>query len=140
LSTRERWVVYPLLFLSLGVATQVALRTKLAGEVLEADTVRCLQLEVVDQEGRIQARLHSLDGGGVITLFDPDRQQAVLVGQDGKRYGVFLVRAGTDSGAETSIPLTLYGPRKRPPAAIPSKKAEKSDPQPGINEAASVAK
>ncbi len=52
MSDRERWIVYPLLFLALGAA----LRDKLAKQT-RAKQIVCEQLYVVDTEGRPLATL-----------------------------------------------------------------------------------
>ncbi len=63
MSERERWIVYPLLFLALGAA----LRDKLAKQTRTKQLV-CEQLFVVDAEGRPMAELRGsnlrLDFGG----------------------------------------------------------------------------
>ncbi|MEQ8847257.1 hypothetical protein [Botrimarina sp.] len=53
MSDRERWIVYPLLFLALGSA----LRDKLFKET-RAKQILCEQLFLVDQDGRPQAVLN----------------------------------------------------------------------------------
>ncbi len=63
MSERERWIIYPLLFLALGAA----LRDKLAKQTRTKQLV-CEQLFVVDAEGRPMAELRGsnlrLDFGG----------------------------------------------------------------------------
>jgi hypothetical protein len=47
MTSRERWTIYPLLFLSLGMG----LRSRLTG-MESATTVRCRQLVIVDEAGK----------------------------------------------------------------------------------------
>jgi hypothetical protein len=49
MTTRERWIVYPLLFLALGTAIKPKL--------VPAERVTCRFLEVVDQELRPRIRM-----------------------------------------------------------------------------------
>ncbi|MEN1679054.1 MAG: hypothetical protein AAGJ46_05645 [Planctomycetota bacterium] len=73
MSERERWIVYPLLFLALGAA----LRDKLLKQTV-ADQVICRQLVVNNEAGRIAA---VINGEGLQTerlkagLVDADRFQ-----------------------------------------------------------------
>ena len=76
MSQRERWIVYPLLFLALGLA----LRDKLVSpKSLTAGTVSCYQLEVLGQadchqltvrdgEGNPRIRLGVVNHGGQLEL------------------------------------------------------------------------
>ncbi len=52
MSERERWIVYPLLFLALGAA----LRDKLAKRTL-SDQLICKTLLVVDEQGQVLSQL-----------------------------------------------------------------------------------
>jgi len=57
MTTRERWTVYPLLFLALGLAVRAAVlsdeRLAEPPEILEADRVECRELIVRDADGTI---------------------------------------------------------------------------------------
>lgn len=88
MSTRERWIVYPLLFLTLGIAmrgTQWKQESFTADKItvrhqLDAATVRCHRLEVIDggwieTYGKDGAKAVSLgaqaaDQSGVVETFD----------------------------------------------------------------------
>lgn len=52
MSNRERWTVYPLLFLTLGIA----LRDKITGSIM-LRSVRCEELVVAGQDGKLHLRL-----------------------------------------------------------------------------------
>ena len=81
MSNRERWVVYPLLFMSLGfsltngIAQQEksALRDGGHESVAEVDHVRCKSLEIVgaDDKPRLSMGI-STSGGGLLQLGAPD--------------------------------------------------------------------
>ncbi|MCA9239173.1 MAG: hypothetical protein KDA37_03185 [Planctomycetales bacterium] len=49
MSERERWIVYPLLFLALGAALRDKLIKRTTSDVVVADTVQCKELQVVNQ-------------------------------------------------------------------------------------------
>jgi hypothetical protein len=73
LTSRERWTIYPLLFLALGVA----LRDKLTATV-DSRFMSCEELEIVDRHGQLQMRLTSLEGdSGKILLYGPDGRLAL---------------------------------------------------------------
>lgn len=69
MNDRERWIVYPLLFLALGAA----LRDKLAKQT-RADQIVCSQLYLVDSAGRHQATLT-----GNLLTFEPGGRNNGLV-------------------------------------------------------------
>jgi hypothetical protein len=73
LTSRERWTIYPLLFLALGAA----LRDKLTATV-DSRFMSCEELEIVDRHGQLQMRLTSLEGdSGKILLYGPDGRLAL---------------------------------------------------------------
>ena len=89
MSTRERWIVYPLLFLALGTA----IKPKLAPRELRATNlpsinnlrvglVECRQLSILgpDEEPRVIARV--APGGGLIRVIDNNRQTVVAIRAD----------------------------------------------------------
>jgi len=114
MSQRERWVVYPLLFLALGLA----LRDKLVPpKSLTAGMIWCDQLEVLgqadchqltvhDAAGNPRVRLTTLDHGGRLELDAREGQTTLVLGadDDGLRYGLFALRPG----GKRLVPLSLY--------------------------------
>ena len=66
MTTRERWTVYPLIFLALGLAVRAAVLSeeRLAGtvETLEADRVECRELIVRDADGAVLLEVPSSAG------------------------------------------------------------------------------
>jgi hypothetical protein len=91
MSQRERWVVYPLLFLALGLA----LRDKLVPpKSLKAGLILCDQLEVLGQADCRQLTVHDAAG-----------QTMLVLGADNEsRYGLFALRPG----GKRLVPLMLY--------------------------------
>ncbi len=90
MSDRERWIIYPLLFLALGTA----LRDKLT-QSIEVDRILCKQLVVVDGQRTPKIVLDSNDAGGLVRVIDApgeltlalghiDRVSGLLAGVDGK--------------------------------------------------------
>ncbi len=61
MTSRERWTVYPLLFLALGLAVRAAVLTdeRLAEplETVEAERVECRSLIVRDADGTVLLRV-----------------------------------------------------------------------------------
>ena len=52
MSNRERWVVYPLLFLSIGLGLRKFDMQEADEHIAEVDTLRCKTLEIVTPEGK----------------------------------------------------------------------------------------
>ena len=61
MSNRERWTVYPLLFLTLGIA----LKDKITKRT-DTDTVICKNLVVTDRQGAQQVIVSSNPAGGIV--------------------------------------------------------------------------
>jgi hypothetical protein len=64
MTDRERWTVYPLLFLSLGIAV----KDKLPPRHVEVDEVRCGRLVISDRQHREHVVVGSTPDGGVVEL------------------------------------------------------------------------
>ena len=119
MTSRERWIVYPLLFLTLGIAlrgklgaqkrldaVQVKAGQIEAGQItafeeIAARKIRCNELEVMHgrlavtrRDGTDAVRMHVLPGGG-------SRLELCGVG------GSNLVVAGTDAGGKVGLIETL---------------------------------
>jgi hypothetical protein len=94
MTTKERWTVYPLLLLAIGLAVRGNMSSQprvsgLSTGTVIADTVVCKELAIVADDGRIMihaGRVKGGDGGG-IEFFGP---------------------AGT--------PIGRFGPNANPPA------------------------
>ncbi len=85
MTSRERWIIYPLLFLALGAA----LRDKMVPGNVEAFSVDCSQLtchrlDVIGPEGDSGIRMGTVaTGTGQIELYNADEEQIVRIGPDG---------------------------------------------------------
>src|SRR5262245_49648769 len=91
MSNRERWVVYPLLFLTIGMAMHNQIELQGNSQEIDAKIVRCKQLEVMgtDNEARVkiatalsgEALLQAIavDGGWVTVRFAHQADQLVLL-------------------------------------------------------------
>lgn len=75
MSTRERWIVYPLLFLTLGIAL-----TDKITRLVRTDTVVCKTLLVTDREGKLQQVYISsgVEGGIIQAHANPPGVNVVL--------------------------------------------------------------
>jgi len=89
MTDRERWTVYPLLFLTLGVA----MRDKIFN-LVEVDNVQCKQLIVTDQEGTRQVVVTSNDGGGVVQTIGNAGRPNVIVGNTARLWGLLFIEGG----------------------------------------------
>jgi len=95
MTTRERWVVYPLLFLTLGIA----LRDKILPPAqFSAEKIRCNKLETAQAEcqmvtagspaGNVGVRMGATANGGRLEVLGPSGKVLVLVGAElGGRAG-----------------------------------------------------
>ncbi|MGL4513903.1 MAG: hypothetical protein ACRCT8_12500 [Lacipirellulaceae bacterium] len=139
MTERERWIVYPLLFLALGAA----LRDKMAKQT-RAQQLVCEQLLVVDSKGRVMTQLagdklllgvagpshgyvqaNTIDAQTLVQLgqrIDAAAQQSVswnqLLGLM-QRMGLMRVVPGAAGGQDPA----LNADPKAPPAPAPTKPA-----------------
>jgi hypothetical protein len=83
MTSRERWTVYPLLLLAIGLALRAgpADRRQLVG-TLTGDTFICKELAIVNDEGKILVHAGRVvgGGGGRIELRDAAGRNAVCIG------------------------------------------------------------
>ena len=97
MSDRERWTVYPLLFLALGLAMRAVLVPP--AEIGELDVVRLLCREIVvrDGEGRVMLHLGRItDGGGRIEINDPEGDALMSLGSCPPQASAAIEFAGDD--------------------------------------------
>ncbi|MCH8042368.1 MAG: hypothetical protein IID44_01495 [Planctomycetes bacterium] len=66
MTTRERWIVYPLLFLALGSSMKSHLIHR-----FECRTLVASKIEIVDRHSRRQAVFQSTPDGGELSLISP---------------------------------------------------------------------
>jgi hypothetical protein len=86
MTDRERWTVYPLLFLTLGIAV----KDKVVGR-LAADTMLCNTLVVQDNKGKEQVVISSSPVGGQVITLGSKNGLGVLVGHTDKLAGLMFV-------------------------------------------------
>ncbi len=89
MSSRERWTVYPLLFLTLGIA----LKDKVTRS-LDTDQVVCHRLFVTDQLGNSQVVLGATPQGGLATMEGVRRGVDVSVGHFSNQVSGLLITDG----------------------------------------------
>jgi hypothetical protein len=85
MSSRERWTVYPLLFLTLGIAmTDKVTRT------VDTDQVVCRSLLVTDRLGKPQVVVGMNEAGGIVQMQSASQGVNVLVGHTGRLAGLLF--------------------------------------------------
>jgi len=91
MSDRERWTVYPLLFLTLGVA----LKDKIVREVNVKDVicqkVFCNALVVTDPRGGEQVAISSNDEGGQVRVHGTKNRMHSWLGNTGHATGLMFI-------------------------------------------------
>jgi hypothetical protein len=97
MSSRERWTVYPLLFLAIGLAVRAAalpdvrLETLSAGAV-EADQIVCREIMVTGTDGTVLVHIGRVvgGGGGRVEIKDAGGIDAIAIGTrpEGRDGGV----------------------------------------------------
>ena len=130
MSQRERWILYPLLFLALGAALRDKLiPSRLRPLSVDAITVRCAHLEVFDPDDpapqpRAALRLGAVEQAGYIELYDKSGHAVLSLGPDdsGTRYGLYAWVPGR--GAR--VPLSLYAMPE-----LPAEAPQAESPKPG---------
>src|SRR5262249_42778270 len=75
MSDRERWIVFPLLLLAIGLALRNNLEVQDEGQTAEADVIRCRALEVLGPEGKPTVTITSSSkGDGLLEVCDAGGQ------------------------------------------------------------------
>lgn len=150
MNDRERWIVYPLLFLALGASLRDKLLKQSINEQIKCselycDELICRQVQVIDEQGRVRT---AIIGGAMqsdslqATVIDAKRFQT-----DGKAIGApskstigfpmqqlpqvieMLKRAGVVGGTAAQPPATAPPATAQPlqqPATAPAAPAEDS--------------
>jgi hypothetical protein len=87
MNSRERWTVYPLLLLAIGLAVRgnVTISSRMpavAAGAVTADTVFCKELAIVSDDGQIVVHAGRVKdgGGGRIEIFDSEGNDAIAIG------------------------------------------------------------
>ena len=121
MSTRERWIVYPLLFLTLGIA----LKDKIVRQIRTGQVV-CRALVVTDGRGHERVVLGSNLDGGVVRTTSARGGVDVSVGHFNQAAGLLMTGPkGNPLRGSILIPSVLQQPDQEPagqpdqPAATP---------------------
>ncbi len=91
MNSRERWTVYPLLFLAIGLAVRAAALPPervdaLAAQVVEAEQLVCRELVVTGTDGTVLVHVGRVvgGGGGRIEIKNAAGVDAIAVGTGGE--------------------------------------------------------
>ena len=111
MSTRERWIVYPLLFLALGTAIKPKLTTPEVRPtarpvtVLRVDRVECGALSILGDDEKPRVIASAVEGGGLIHVVDNQGQPVVALRADAKtRAG--LVETLNENGIPQAVMMS----------------------------------
>jgi hypothetical protein len=134
MSNRERWVVYPLLFLAIGLGLNNNIQLQEAqqdGHSAQVDLLRCKTLEVVAADGKPRvtisttdqgeailetasaaakplARIGSNSDGAVLSLFDRTGQSMFRLGYENQFAMLLVLNPSTGKAQQLySVPLIL---------------------------------
>jgi hypothetical protein len=100
MSDRERWIVYPLLLLTLGLA----LRDKFgAAKEVRAHRIICEELVVSNEEIGPQVVLESTKSGGVVRTISSDRTMQLVLGHEDNTASLFCETATADGTATRAL-------------------------------------
>ena len=134
MTTRERWTVYPLLFLAIGLAMRAQsgtpdLNGRIRCEILEAENVVCQNLRVESADGNPLVHLGRVQGGGGgrIEIRDARGNVSMAVGtRSGRSEGgvEFFERDGHESARLTSTGLDEPPPDQSAPESPPGEEPE----------------
>ena len=84
MTSRERWTVYPLLFLAIGLAMRPGEDTRLEiqTDVLSSSIVRCREILVEADDGTVLLHMGRVvdGGGGRIEVKDASGENTVAIG------------------------------------------------------------
>lgn len=97
MSNRERWIIYPLLFMALLFGLKQGLVPK--PTLLEAPTLICKELQIVDSmdpsSRKVRVQLNQgRNGAGQVGLFNGENEQTVLLSTTGDASGGAVVIFG----------------------------------------------
>jgi hypothetical protein len=120
MNSRERWTVYPLLFLTLGIALtdkltrQVQTDRVISKHLLQTDRVVCKNLLVTDRQGKPQVVVTATAGGGIVQTQANGPGLNVVLGHYPTVAGLWFTNANdVPVGPSLIIPTPR---RQRPPA------------------------
>jgi hypothetical protein len=111
MSTRERWIVYPLLFLALGAAIKPKLEALEAGAPgastvdLDVDRIRCRALYVVGADNRPRIRMAPAltSGEGELQITDERGKAMVRLRAEAASRGGLIETLREDGSIQTAM-------------------------------------
>jgi hypothetical protein len=157
MTDRERWIVYPLLFLSIGLAMHNDIALQVAGD---SSAIRCKSLEIVGPEGKPTVQITSTtegDGlietsdaqgnrlsrispnaaGATLELYDRDGKTFAMVGHEANLIGLFAGDAKSGRALSVATVAThSRAPDQKPPDANESGTAPPSKSDSGAKSGA----
>jgi hypothetical protein len=95
MSTRERWIVYPLLFLALGTAIKPKLMQRelrasnLPSTTLKVGRLECAELSILGADDRPRVNARAGARGGVIHLIDNQGHVVAIQADTARQVGLF---------------------------------------------------
>jgi hypothetical protein len=119
MSNRERWTVYPLLFMTLGIA----LTDKVTRQV-NTDLVRCKTLLVTDRQGNPRVIVTPTAEGGIVEAHAANSGINVVLGQTNAMAGLMFSDASHRLLPQFAVPLA---PR------VPAPAEQEGDEPPPLN-------
>ncbi len=107
MTERERWIVYPLLFLTMGISlrgkaypTKKVEADRVDSKDIHAERIECDELVVTGADGKTAAVLN-VKGGGLITARRIACDELIVPGADGKP--AVVLNASKSGGMVTAI-------------------------------------
>jgi hypothetical protein len=134
MSSRERWTVYPLLFLTLGIALKDKLTKQVNTKQVNTENIICKQLFVTDSQAHPQVVMRSTGDGGTIAIAGDNRRPNIVLGQSSVLWGLSFTDAFNNTlprslGYPTRWPRPMMvNPPPQNPAAEPEQ--PETTPQP----------
>jgi hypothetical protein len=128
MSTRERWIIYPLLFLTLGIVMRdkIILPKNLQVQRVAAEQIRCNQLQVDSVLcNRLQAGDEIVEGAvqcGELAVRGPNGRPTVIVGTDARSKGGLVTTL-----SPTGTPLICLQPTESGGKVITFTKKSRDD-------------
>jgi hypothetical protein len=122
MSDRERWTVYPLLFLALGVAAKDKLFRQ-----LDVDQVSCKALVVKDRENRDRVVIDTDSIGGRMRMTG-NREVSLVLGYQNNVVGLMFADGRGNLALNRGMVMSSQPPAR--PRVIPQKPAAEPGPNP----------
>lgn len=88
MTDRERWTVYPLLFMALGITV----KDKIV-KLVDVDNIRCSKLVVTDRGGKDRVVIASNPAGGIVQLHGDKNVRNIVLGYADNLAGLIFVDA-----------------------------------------------